>query len=189
MITINLLPEELRENITFSKKNRKLLKIVKAGVILCGLLLISLVFCGVFLESSNRFFLASISESEKTISGYQPVVDEAKSLKDKVKIVQKIKGSYQYWSKFDYILSKNTPAGMYLSTLETQSGQLKITGFSKSKNDVGMFRDALEKSDAFSNVSVDSIKEVSDPGNQASTVNNFVMSMKIEKNATSKGTK
>lgn len=189
MITINLLPEELRENITFSKKNRKLLKTVKAVVIICLLVVVSLVICGVFLFGSNQFFLNNISESEKTISSYQPVVDEAKVLKDKVKSVQKIKGSYKYWTKFNYILGKNTPAGVYLATLNTQSDKITITGYAKTKNDVGIFRDALEKSGDFSEVNIDSIKETGNPAAQGTNVNSFSMNMKIGRDATNKGAK
>lgn len=189
MITINLLPEDLRENITFSKKNRKLVKTVKAVVVLCSLLLVSLIICGVFLFGSNSFFLSSISESEKTISNYQPIVDKAKLLKDKVKSAQKIKENYKYWSKFDYILGKNTPAGVYLATLNTQSDKITITGYTKTKNDVGIFRDALEKSGAFSSVNIDSIKETGDPVTQGANANSFSMNMKIEKEATNKGEK
>lgn len=187
MITINLLPEDLRENIIFSKKNRSLIRLLKVVIILCILLLVSIVICGVFLITSNQFFLKEIKESNAIIEDYKPIIDSAKKMEEKTKSIEKIKSSYKYWTKFNYILGIDTPPGAYLATLETQEDKLKLTGYAKTKNDVGLLRDTMEQSGSFENVNIDLVREVPDPLNPLANINTFSMNMKITKSATSKG--
>lgn len=187
MITINLLPEDLKENISFSRKNKTTLRYLKVVVLLCLFALVAFLICGASLLNSNRFFLKEIDESSTVIDNYRPIVEEKKKIEDKAKSIDKIRLGYKYFTKFDLYLEKNTPEGIYLSTVETQNDTLKISGYAKVKNDIGLFRDALEDTDAFSNVNIDSIKETDDPVKQGTTVNIFTMNTKLENGATSKG--
>jgi len=189
MITINLLPEDIRENIDFSRKNKKLIGHGKIVILLCFFTIVSFVICGAFLINSNQFFSKEISESSHIIDGYKPVIEQKKMVEENTKSIGKIRSGYEYFTKFNYILNQNTPEGVYLGTLETQDNTLKITGYAKAKNDIGIFRDALENADAFSNVNIESIKETDDPSNQAVTVNSFVIDANLESSATSKGGK
>lgn len=184
MLTINLLPEYLRENINFSKKNGRVLMLLRAVIILCILIITSFLILGASLVSSNSFFKKEVAESEKVISGYKPVVEEKKKIEEKAKSIEKIRGSYKYFSKFNLYIDKNTPEGVYISTLETQGDILKVSGYAQTKEVVGIFRDALEKTDAFSDVKVESIKETTDPAKEGTTANSFTISSNISAEAT-----
>lgn len=186
MININLLPEDLRENIIYSKRNKKMINYAKVVIILCLFVLASFVIFGVSLINSNNFFLKNIEESNQIVDKYQPVIQKKKKFEDKATSAQKIRDSYKYWSKFDYILWENTPTGLYLATVESQGDNLKVTGYSLNKSSIGMLRDALEKSGAFSQVNIESIKETVDPIAIGRTVNTFNMSMKMTSEATGK---
>ncbi len=187
MIQVNLLPEEIRENINFSKKNRKVLNLLKMISILCLFILAGFLIIGASLLSSSSFFKKAISESTDTLRSYQPSIDEKENIENKGVIVANIRKNYRYWTKFNYILAENTPQGIYLSTVANKNKTLQIEGYAKTKNDVGIFRDALGKSSAFSNVNIESIKEVPDPLNQNLQVNDFIMTMALENAATNQG--
>ncbi len=187
MISINLLPEELRENIQFSKKNRKILNLLKVISMLCLFILAGYLIIGASLLSSDSFFKKAISESEDTIRSYQPSINEKENIENKGRIVSQIRTNYKFWTKFNYILAEYTPQGIYLSTVTNQNNKLAIEGYARTKNDVGVFRDALEKTPAFSNVNIESIKEISDPENQNLLVNDFAMTMTLQNAATSQG--
>lgn len=150
------------------------------------LLIASFVLCMVFLGQSNQFFQEKVSDSQVEIDSYQPVVSKAHKLEEDVGSIQKIKNNYQYWSKFNAYLGATVPQGIYLDRIEENEGALKITGYAKTKSDVGIFRDALEKTGAFSNVNISSVSGASDQVSGA-PVNNFVMDMTMTKDATDKG--
>lgn len=188
MLTINLLPEDLRDNIIFSKKNRKVLGLLKVVIILCLLVIVSFFIIGASLINSNSFFVKEIAESNEVIDGYKPVIDEKKKIENKANSIEKIRSSYKYFSKFNYIMGKSTPMGVYISTLETQNDTLKIMGFAKTKNDIGIFRDTLEQTDAFSDVRVESVKEATDPAKEGTTANNFTINANMSSDATNRGT-
>jgi len=157
MITINLLPEDIRENIVYSKKNRTVLKYIRILVIVCVLLIASFGILYFFLSSSNGFFLKNIEESEAAIQKDQGILDDAKGLKSRIKTIEKVKKDYIYWSKFNYIMRNSTPEGVFVSSLEfedknmstaddpskkssiTDKNKLKLIGYAVTKNDVGIF--------------------------------------------------
>ncbi|RJO61876.1 hypothetical protein C4544_01645 [candidate division WS5 bacterium] len=200
MININLLPEEIRENIDYSKKNKKLLKYFRTLIVMCLLFLSAFIFFYVFLMQNNSYFLKKIKESEENISEYQGVFDEAKKLDEKVKAIEKIKDKYRFWSKLNYALNRTVPEGLYIQALEpldksllipneknivTQSDniKMKITGYSKTKNDIGLFRDALSAQEGLKIVNVETAKE-DVPGK-----NNFSITLFLNKTALEKGEK
>ncbi len=200
MININLLPEEIRNNIEYSKQNKQLLKYFRMLIIACLLFLISFAFLYVFLIKSNNFFLENIKKSEKSINGYQDVLGEAKKLNEKVQIVENIKKNYRFWSKLNYTLNRVVPAGLYIEKLEPSDGskllsaekntssdndntKMKIMGFAKTKNDIGLFRDALASQDGFKTVNIDLVKEVE------SGKNSFSITLFLNKSAVEKGKK
>ncbi len=187
MISINLLPEDIRENIGYSRKNGHLLRHIKLLSMLSLLIVVSFVVCAVFLRESNSFFQNKIAESTQTINSYNPVVSKAHKLEQDTKNIQKIKNSYKYWSKFNAYLNNNVPEGIFLDDVEQNEGKLRITGYAQSKNTVGLFRDALEKSGAFSGVNINSVSEQTDPAGSQKTLNLFQMDMNITNEATDAG--
>lgn len=200
MININLLPEEIRENIDYSKKNKKLLKYFRTLIVMCLLFLSSFAFFYVFLTKNNNYFLEKIKESENNINEYKSVFDDAKKLDEKVKVIEKIKENYHFWSKLNYALNRTVPGGLYIETLEPLDKSLlipseknivakndnikfKITGYSKTKNDIGLFRDALSDQEGLQIVNVETAKEDT-PGK-----NGFSITLFLNKTAVEKGKK
>lgn len=191
MITINLLPEDIRENVAYSKKNRNLLKYIRIVIIVCLLFLSSFAVLYFFLFTSNNFFLKDIKESEAVIKKDQGVLDEAKAMKSRIKIIEKIKKDYKYWSKLDYILNRTTPVGIKTVSLEfdernasttkestSNVNKMKLVGYAKTKNDVGIYRDALAQQSGFKTINIESIiEETPDAGG---ILNKFTISFTIE---------
>jgi len=204
MITINLLPEEIRENIVYSKKNLVVLKYIKVVIIACILFLSSFTILYFAISASNALFKKQMKESDVVIQKDQKFLDDAKSIQARTQIVEKIKKDYKYWSKLDYILNRITPAGIKVSSLEfedknmstvadvtkkttnTKNSKMKITGYSKTKNDVGLFRDILAAQNGFKMVNIDDIKE-DNSVNGAS--NSFTISFILEDSAIKKEAK
>lgn len=201
MISVNLLPEDIRENIAYSKKNKKTLMYVRMLIVFCLLLVISFGVCFYFQYLTNNYYLKSIKETEVIIAGYKEDFDNAKKLQEKIKTIETIKKNYKYWSKVNYALSKITPEGLYISEITVEETvkaanakveenpdakkNIKITGFSKGKNEVGIFRDSMENLDGFSMVGIASIKEERD--DKGVLKNKFIINVQVDKNATEKG--
>ena len=198
MININLLPEEIRDNIEYSKKNKRLLKYFRMLIIACFFFLISFAFLYIFLIKNNNFFLENIKKSEASINDYQDVLNDAQELNGKVKAIEDIKNNYRFWSKLNYTLNKVVPEGLYIEKLEPSdtsnlspsekdissndvNTKIKIIGFSKTKKDIGLFRDALASQNGFKSVNIELAKEV-DPGK-----NNFSITFFLNKKAIEKG--
>lgn len=201
MISVNLLPEEIRENIAYSKKNVKTLAYVRMLIIFCILLLVSFGVCFGFQLMSNNYYLKSIKETESIIAGYKGDFDEAKNLQERIKTIEGIKKNYKYWSKVNYAFFRVTPEGLYITELAVEEKvksadakteekpdaktNIKITGLSKGKTEVGMFRDSLANLEGFSQVSIVSIKEEVD--DKGVLKNKFIINVSIDKKATEKG--
>ena len=203
MIEINLLPEAIRENIAYSKNNRKVLGYVKILIIIGILVTASFGVLYTALAINNVFFLKSIRQSDIAISKYQDALEEAKGLEARIASIGKIKKDYKYWSKFNYAIEKSTPTGVYLSgvKLEDQNAAVtdksgpkdmkilvKVSGYAATKNDVGLLRDSLAKKEGFKTVNVESVKEEDDP-TDGKRKNGFNISFVIMKEAVQKGDK
>ncbi len=186
MISINLLPEDIRENISYSRKNSHLIRHIKLISILSLLIVISFVLCAVFLKEDNSFFQDKIDASQTVINSYNPVVQKAQKLNQVASSIEKIKNNYQYWSKFDAYLGATVPEGIYLDTIEENQDMMKVTGFAKTKNDIGIFRDALEKTGVFKNVNLKNITEQVGNNNN-SIINSFEINMTMTQAATGGG--
>jgi|GEM_PF-1391776 len=200
MITINLIPEDAKDNIEFSKKNLKMLKYVYALIFLAILLISSFAVCYIFLSRANTFFLAQVSESKATIEGYNDVLNKSKNLEERIKSTEKIKSNYKYWTNLNYILRSLSPNGIYLTTLvfedsasmskasrtaatqEKEPQNMTITGYAENKKTIGLFRDALESTDEIVTADIQSISETPDPlgGTSARNVNLFVIKIVLE---------
>lgn len=164
-----------------------MLGIVKAVIILCIFTLASFVICWIALINSNNFFLNEVKESDMVINDYKPVIEQQKKIENKLNSVEKIKANYKYWTKFNMYLYENVPKGIYLSFVNTTDDIVNIDGYAMTKNDIGLFRDAIENTDAFSQVNIESIKETDDPTQEGRTVNLFNIKAKLQTEATSKG--
>lgn len=206
MITINLLPEDIRENIAYSKKNLNVLRYIRIVIIACLLFLSSFGILYYSLSSNNNFFLKNIKESEAIIKNDKVLLDDAKGMKDKIKVIEKIKKEYKYWSKLNYIFNRITPAGIKVSSLELEdksmttvedttkknatsgNSKMKLIGYAKTKNDVGIFRDIIAQQDGFKVVNIDNIKE-DNSSNAGAAKNNFTISFVLEDSAIKKEAK
>lgn len=176
MITINLMPEKLKENIDYSKKNRQAAKYFSVLILFGFLLAVSFITCFVFLKRTDVFYRENISDSEAVISGYNKTVQGAKNLKEKVDSIEKIKRDYKYWTGLNKIFMELSPASVYITILELEEDinvakkaktadsrsakKIKITGYSKDKKTVGLFRDALEGTDEIVKADIQSVTKV-----------------------------
>lgn len=204
MININLLPEDIREDISYSKKNLKVLKYIRIILVLCILLLSSFVLLYVFLLSNNKFFLGNIKESEGSLAKYQDVFTDAQKLQGRINSIEKIKKDYNYWSKLNYIFSKTVPEGIYLTSVEfedksmttvgngnkgtpTKNNKIIVNGRAKTKEDIGVFRDGLSSQSGFEMVNIESVKE--DDQATSSAKNSFILSFILKDDVLKKGKK
>lgn len=182
---INLLSEDIREGISYSKKNHAIVSYLMLEVILGVLLVLSFLIAAYFLKSNNSFFLSERGKSQVVIDSYGELFSEAKSLEGRIQSAAQIKKGYNYWSKFNIALNRLTPASVFLGTVEKQESLIKISGYAQSKKDAVSYLDLLKASNLFGSVDVDSIKEVDNPANPTSEikVQNFNFLLKLKEGA------
>jgi len=185
MIKINLLPEGIREDIEYAKKNRQTASYVYLSIILAILLVLAFGMSYFFLSRSNGYFIERLKENQESIAEYQQVSTEAKELEGRLSSINKIKGDYKYWSKFNALIWNLLPTDAYINTIEnsTDNDIIKITGFAKTKKAVGEFQKALEADAAFSIENIETIARTPEVVRSDLEVESFVITLYLEKGA------
>ncbi len=182
---INFLPEQIREGLIYSKRNRRIVNYLGFQITLALLILLSFLIANFYLASNNQFFITQKEKSQQVIDSYGDLLHDAKKLEERISSIEKIKKDYDYWTKFNYALDYLTPESVFLGTVEKQDSVIKMSGYARTKKDAVDFLDLLKVSKLFSSTNVESIKTVDHPSNPNSgvKVENFNFTLRLTEGA------
>ncbi len=160
MATINLLPQELKEGIYYSRKNIKAIR--RLWLVLVFLLILVLVFFALYrlLSTDLSSVKKEVAYEEENIKSYGDLEKEAKKLSERLEIIGKIEDNYPYFSKILTEITSLMPPNSNLTSIEVfkdNTQRAKITGLADTKRAVAIFREALENSPHFSYVDIETI--------------------------------
>lgn len=155
-IIINLLPEKRKKEI---RKRKFLLFVIWQEILI---IFTAMVFFGV-LFSANLILSMNYKSIQKDGEKYfdreefreiKRYEDEFAEVNNKVSLVDSVQNNDYYWTNFLYELSRITPEGIKLNELSSEQLDITLSGRANSRDELIVFRDRLEESDCFSEVSV-----------------------------------
>ena len=148
MITLNLIPKQLKEE----AKLKKIYELIKRlnYILIILTIIIAIIFLFARLVSQNNFnkIIAQTTLVTKKNQSYNTKVRETNS---KIDFILKIQKDFIVWSNLIDFLAQNTPNDITLSLIgiDKESKQLTIRGFSYSRNSLLKLRDNIETSTIF----------------------------------------
>lgn len=177
MIKVNLLTEDIREDIEYSKKNRNQINNFYTLLLLLVFVVIASGVSFQFMRQSNDSYIAEVERTQKVINSYQPVVQKARNMEDKYNQIKSFKNKYIYWSNVDKLLEEKKVEDITLTSLELQNPKLTLAGWGKTKEDVANFQRNLRDSGMFWYVNIMSIESEKEDSTERE---NFSMSTSIK---------
>jgi Tfp pilus assembly protein PilN len=166
MIKLNLLPPEIKEEISYSKKNAK---IYTALIEFLGGFLILAIFIGTvwFVSfSTKRVLVFSKAVAEKQAAAWGDAEKDAKDFSDRLLLVERINKDKINWKIFFEEISKSTPSNVKLTSYDvitSNKSRVNFSGFASSSTDVSRFRELISKSGIFEFVDIESMSSATDP--------------------------
>lgn len=185
MINANLLPPEIKENIAQSKENSKGLKYVWLTF---GLLLVTVLIAGgmwYYFNSTLGSTSDELQNRQEATKKYGTLEEKAKKLAERITTIKQINSKTNHWSGVISEIQKVMPSGVYLNSVRIDSSAKvrdQISGYAVSKQEVATLRDAMEKSDRFEFVDIESSTTEKNPKTQADQ-ENFTISFSLSKGA------
>lgn len=146
MIKINLLPDKEKEERII---NKKVGIIVRLGfsIVFALLLLAAVMFSALIILDIN---LKSVKEETKIYPADSvKEIEEMENLLKEVELVsQKIKKNSQnifYWGKILKFISSISPDGVKMTNIHIEKEHIRLTGFSKTREEFLVFQEGLKK--------------------------------------------
>jgi Tfp pilus assembly protein PilN len=157
---INLLPPQVKEQIWYSKKNAKLVKLVWLLIILA--ICIGLSFAAAHWQLSRTLSLAlqGYESKQAKIDSYKATEAEAKALSGRLKSVKLLQTNQTKFSKLLDDLARFTPQGSYINSIslnEDSKKPVNISATSNSYNGAASLRDAFARSERVQAVDISNI--------------------------------
>lgn len=157
---INLVPESMRSEREFAKKNSSMIRYLILAVALSGgiitVLSVSNVYTGKLISQTE----ANIAAQQNVNGTLKNIAEEAKSVETKLDIIQKL---FEGQTKFSSLLSDIAavmPEGSTITTIgltEDEKTPLNISVTVSSHEQAAILRNALDQSDRFSDVDIQTI--------------------------------
>jgi len=186
MISTNLLPPEIKEEISQTKKNREVLSLFSRMIFMTGFIALLIFSLNYFMEYQRKEAAKKAFETQKIVSDYGTLERDAKKIADRIKAIKNISENTYTWLKTLNELQAVIPEGTSLDTFKvdttskTTRGQ--ITGKAQSQRDIAALRDAMDKSSKFEFVDIDLSQTQTDPSTKA-TRQVFAISFSLTKEA------
>jgi len=157
-MTINLLPPELKQE----KKTKKITGMIV--LFLTGVLLILLIVIGgivtssLFTKRDTAKIEEKIADQNRLLLRYKETEDNTKSVNDKLAKIDSATGTRILWSNILVELSKNTPSNVQIKTLtlNQEGNKINMSGYAETRSDIAKFKEKLESSKYFQNVTFSS---------------------------------
>jgi Tfp pilus assembly protein PilN len=185
MISANLLPPEVKDEIAQTKENRALVGYILLAALIFVLtltvFLASWYYFSDSLETSQRLLTTKQSENGK----YGAISEKSRALAKRITTIKSIDANTNTWSGVITEIQKVMPSGAYLVSVKIDSDSKvrgQISGIAASKQIVASLRDSLEKSSKFQYVDIDSSRTEVNTQTQKDE-ENFTLSFSLEKGA------
>jgi hypothetical protein len=151
MIKLNLLPEEYKKEYNL-EKTRRFIMFVSVSLYFISFIFILLIFFGYFYLKFETKSIISKIDSEKTTQQIKDVFsleDNIKLVNKKISIIEKAKLESTNISKILEEVSYFDGSDSYLKNInvESQSGQVSISGFALNRDAVLLVKEAIKNSD------------------------------------------
>jgi len=148
-IEINVLPDKQKEKIREEKKIGFALKMAFAFIVVLLLVNSVLYLMRIVLDIEYKAAKASSEASLSRSPGKENQLEKVfQDTNSQVTNVSKISSNIPNWARVLVRISELCPEGIRLSQLSADGSQLKISGFSKTRDDFLNFQDKL-KTDGF----------------------------------------
>ena len=180
MVNINLLPPELKLSRLDAKRNASLISI-------CLVIIIAFVVLGIISRSLSSTVQTTLENSKSDLQKSGTSLDQFSDLKDlallindRAKTADEIDKTKIIWSQLLTDLANRVPADMQIETLTGNSAKAPnfvLTGNTVSEREIIKFKDKLEESPFFKNVS---FKNSSLNSGQEQTINKLSFTIEFD---------
>jgi Tfp pilus assembly protein PilN len=116
-MTINLLPQQTKEQVQFAKHNRVVLGYLFLVVVVLGICGGLFGWAWLNLDRREQDFQKQLVQRQNDIAGFKGVEDEAKSANARLSAIKTIQGSQSRFSLLLADLGKYTPKGVFISNI------------------------------------------------------------------------
>lgn len=153
-MTVNLLPPKIKQD----KAKEHLARIT--GTVMFLILAIIIVSTGgiysanFFAQKDLKSMKNKVSEQNQLLLRYKKTEDGINTINQKLKKIDSVNSQKIFWSDLLNELAKSTPIQIQIKTLSMSQDnkKLNLTGFAETRNDIAKFKEKLEKSQYFTNV-------------------------------------
>lgn len=172
MISINLVPAEIKEKIVQARKTANAfsiaLVIVIFMIVVCALVKAADLMV---LQPSLQLTKDQVTSANASLKKFTKYQNAALVINDRADLINKIDQKRPRWAEIVPVIASFTPTDMQFDSLAidaAKSPNFSIQGTAKTQNSVIAFKDSLTKSNYFKNVLLknSSISSVSDINNQ-----------------------
>ena len=160
MISLNLLPPEIKSEIYYAKKNTRLSKSFRLTVLLTVSLLAFFGLLFFIIRNENNLATERKELAANRVVENQGTEEESIDLANRLLKIKKLKSEQTDWNEILSVLSQSTPPGLRIQTLTLNKdikSKGKITGIARSDRDIALFKELLAENEIFKYVDVESI--------------------------------
>lgn len=185
MINVNLLPPEVKHEIAQSKKNRKVRALFLKTFLLLFLVLLISSAAWLYFSDTLKKTSAELGAKEESIKKFGTIEEKSKKIAERLETIKQIEENASHWSNVISEIQNVIPGGIYLNSVKMDGDSKnrgQISGFAQSKQDVATLRDAMDKSNKFQYVDIESSSTSKDPIKKRD-VESFTISFSLEKGA------
>lgn len=158
---INLLPPDMKSQIAAARTNRLLLRYNILLLAALGFLLASIIFVYFYLATAKSAAEATVAENQSKASGYAAVEAAANEFKQNLATAKTILDGDIMYSKVILKIANLLPSGVILDNLNLDSASfgnpMVLSAKAKDTTTAVAAMNALQASDLFSNVSIQSM--------------------------------
>lgn len=190
MININLLPSEVKTKVTKLKHSASIYGICLVVVIVFVLSAVLLtIYKNDLLQNQLNSYGNDITQNTKELANFSDLQSKALFLNDRVKLATSIENTRSNWSVIMQDLINSVPSNVQFISLNanlSKSPNFVLQGSTATERDAIKFKDKLESSTYFKNVS---FKSSSASTSETESKLTFSLEFNSEKASADKGTK
>lgn len=181
MISLNLLPEDLRKEFELSKQNARFRHFLFLSL---AILIGAGTFFGVlfyYLELQKKDAEIEKSVAQKQIDEQSDSYSKAKDLYTRINLIKKIEKNSSDWESILKEIASLTPQNVQIEHFSslTKESRAKIVGYALTDKDIVAFKQNLESSKTFSYIDIETITKTKDKLDRE--VRSFTISLTIKK--------
>lgn len=153
-MTINLLPPKLKQEKEFKKISKTVVLFLSFLFLILIGFTASIYFADQQVKGKSRNDNDKISEEEASLLKLKPIETKVNIINSKLDKISQIDSKRAYWSVLIKDLAGDTPQKVQIKTLsaDKNTNRIDITGSAQTRRDIAAFKEKLEASNYFKNV-------------------------------------